>query len=131
MHFLHSSHWMFSLFCSLFFLCFDLLCFCYYFIFLGETSSGKSSIINAILGKNILPTGITATTTRVCRIKPSENLMIITFDANYKELEVKPFSDTQEMADELEKLAQTNNPEIGYVDILMPDLHFQQVQYAK
>lgn len=121
---------MFPLFCSLF-LCFDLIFFCYYFIFLGETSSGKSSIINAILGKNILPTGITATTTRVCRIKPSENLMIITFDANYKELEVKPFSDTQEMADELEKLAQTNNPEIGYVDILMPDLHFQQVQYAK
>lgn len=57
--------------------------------------------------------------------------MIITLDANYKELEVKPFSDKQKMADELEKLAQTNNPEICYVDILMPDLYFQQVQYAK
>lgn len=83
------------------------------------------------IGENIFPTGITAMATRVCKIKPSENLMILILDANYRELDVKPFSDTQEIADELEKLAETNNPEKCYVDILMPNISFQQVQNAK
>lgn len=34
-------------------------------VFIGEFSTGKSTIINALLGNNILPTGITPTTDKI------------------------------------------------------------------
>lgn len=87
----------------------------------GETSSGKSSIINRILGDTILPTGVTASTTRVCRVKYSEDLMITTYDAEDKnEIDRMYFQSKEVMAENLNTLAQTNDPNIGYVDIHMP-----------
>lgn len=38
-------------------------------VFIGEFSTGKSTIINALLGKNILPEGITPTTDQITIIK--------------------------------------------------------------
>lgn len=41
-------------------------------VFIGEFSTGKSTIINALLGKNILPEGITPTTDEITIIKYGE-----------------------------------------------------------
>nr|XP_034333155.1 uncharacterized protein in xynA 3'region-like [Crassostrea gigas] len=87
----------------------------------GETSSGKSSIINRILGDTILPTGVTASTTRVCRVKYSEDLMITTCDAEDKnEIDRMYFQSKEDMAETLNTLAKTKDPNIGYIDIHMP-----------
>lgn len=86
----------------------------------GETSSGKSSIINLILGEKILPTGITASTSRVCRVKYCERCMISTRDINDEEIENMSFENSKEMAKKLKTLANTNDTKISYVDIYMP-----------
>ena len=41
-------------------------------VFIGEFSTGKSTIINALLGRNILPEGITPTTDKITIIKYGE-----------------------------------------------------------
>lgn len=94
----------------------------------GETSSGKSSIVNAIIEEKILPTGIEATTTRVCRVKYSKELKIATCDENDKYIEHISFQNTRKMAEELKTIAQTDDQNIAYVDIFMP-LPFQQVHF--
>lgn len=88
--------------------------------FLGETSAGKSSIINLIIGNKILPTGITSSTSRVCRIRYSEQMMISIRDKNEMELKCMTFTNREEMAEKLSDFAQTNDSEISYVDIYFP-----------
>lgn len=88
-----------------------------FFLSQGETSSGKSSIINLILGEKILPTGIKASTSRVCRVKYCERCMISTRDINDEELENMSFENSTEMAEKLKTLAKTNDTKISYVDI--------------
>ena len=39
------------------------------FIFVGETSSGKSSLINLILGEELLPYSVLSTTSTICELK--------------------------------------------------------------
>lgn len=73
-----------------------------------------------ILGEKILPTGITASTSRVCRVKYCEQLMISTRDSKDEELENMSFKNLQEMAQKLKVLGKTNDREISYVDIYMP-----------
>lgn len=90
------------------------------FVYIGETSSGKSSIINAIIGEKILPTGILATTTRVCRVKYSEELKIEICYENGKEYrEHISFQNTHEMAEKLKTIAQTMDQKITYIDIFV------------
>lgn len=98
----------------------------FFFLISGETSSGKSSIINLILGENILPTGIRASTSRVCRVKHSDCYEVSTKDRNGEILEEKQsFKNAKEMAEKLQDLAGTADEEIGYVDIYMPVLMLQ------
>lgn len=91
-----------------------------FFNYTGETSCGKSSIINLILGEKILPTSITASTSRVCRVKHSERCMISIRDSKDELIKTTLFENSIEMAEPLETLAKTNIEEISYVDIYMP-----------
>lgn len=95
----------------------------------GETSSGKSSIINLLLEKKILPTGIKACTSRVCRVKYSERLSISTRNKNDEELSNTTFKNTNDMATTLEILAKTKDPLIRYIDIMIPGAFVKVIVY--
>lgn len=88
--------------------------------FKGETSSGKSSIINLILGEKILPTQITSSSQKVCTIKYCERCMISTRDSKNEELDNIHFQNFKEMARQLELITDTDYAEVTYVDIYMP-----------
>ena len=97
--------------------------FLYFFgIFKGETSSGKSTIMNLILGmkKKIVPKSITPSTSRVCRIRYSDSLTISTLDEKEKEIQQLLLRDEDAMAKSLESLATNQDDGIVYVDIGMP-----------
>ena len=49
-------------------------------VFAGETSSGKSSLVNLILGEEILPCCTTVTTSTICELKYGERpAMVVHF----------------------------------------------------
>lgn len=92
-----------------------------YFFLLGETSAGKSTIINRIIGENeLLPTKVTACTTKVCRIGYSNTYSISTKDSKGKELTVSIFRDREELTEAVKDIATTDSPDSVYVDIEMP-----------
>lgn len=93
---------------------------------IGETSSGKSSIVNAIIGEKILPTGITAMTTRMCRVRQSEELIFAICDENDTEKVWIPFDNTIQLAEKFKEIGGTIDPDT-YVDIYMP-VPFQEVR---
>ena len=51
------------------------LCFEFFWC-TGETSAGKSSVINLILGEEVLPSGVLSTTSTICELKYGEKKMI-------------------------------------------------------
>ena len=69
---------------------------------IGQFSSGKSTFLNALLGDEILPSGITPVTAKVCEIVYGENLAL---EVLYKNGEViKKELTFLELVDEMENL---------------------------
>lgn len=62
-------------------------------IFTGETSSGKSTLINKILGKNLFKGRLVESTSTICKIRNSGQIKIITTKVT-GEIKAKDFSDT-------------------------------------
>lgn len=93
----------------------------------GKQAAASLPLSMQLSEKKILPTGIEATTTRVCRVKYSKELKISTCSGTDKEYKhTISFTSPEEMADKLKFIAQTNDKNITYVDICMP-IPFQQV----
>ena len=44
----------------------------WYVLWIGETSAGKSSVINLILGEDLLPYALLSTTSTICELKYGE-----------------------------------------------------------
>ncbi|XP_061165560.1 dynamin-like protein 2 [Saccostrea echinata] len=86
----------------------------------GETSSGKSTIINLIIGKDIVPTDIMATTTRVCRVRYSDKMRVSKLDKEGKEIVSTEFSDEEQLSETMEDLARTDDHRIEYIDVWFP-----------
>ena len=59
-----------------------------WFIFSGETSSGKSTLVNRLSGKRILTSGNLESTATVCKLRNSERIKIITEHMSGKTEEV-------------------------------------------
>lgn len=56
----------------------------------------------------------------MCRVKHGEQFVISTKDSNDKELEDMSFENLDEMAEQMEILAKTDDEKIRYVDVYMP-----------
>lgn len=88
---------------------------------LGETSSGKSTVINLLIGEHqVLPTKITPSTTKICRIRRNENYSITAYGGNENYLQTWKVNDLNDMADKLESLACEEDTQTTFLDILMP-----------
>lgn len=90
------------------------------FYFVGETSSGKSTILNSIIGKPILPVRHEAATQKVCRIRYSDELSVSLCNTAGHTVEKMAFKNTQEMKTTLPNIICDNGSDIKYVDIWYP-----------
>lgn len=89
-------------------------------IFAGETSSGKSSVLNLIIGKNILPVRLEASTKKVCRIQYSDRLSVSTTNLKGQTTEVATFENADQMKNALKDVIDNIENDIKYVDIRYP-----------
>lgn len=89
-------------------------------VFAGETSSGKSTILNSIIGKPILPVRHEAATQKVCRIRYSDELSVSLCNTAGHTVEKMAFKNTQEMKTTLPNIICDNGSDIKYVDIWYP-----------
>lgn len=72
------------------------------------------------MGEKVVPTKVTASTTRVCRIRHSETMSVSTWNEKGNLLKTWSFEEIHELAETLKGLAKTEDPNIFYVDIEMP-----------
>ncbi|CAC5401885.1 unnamed protein product [Mytilus coruscus] len=89
----------------------------------GETSAGKSSFINLILGKDILPSQLLSCTTTICRLRNSENVGIAVTDEDDKKINIDVnYVDDKDFRLQLKKyVSRTSDHEnYKYVDISLP-----------
>ena len=84
-----------------------------YFTFLGQTSAGKSLLINLLLGEEILPSAHTRVTSTICEIKYGEQRRI---KAHLKSGDSKTTGTTKEIS--LEPPSKT--PGKSYSDQISP-----------
>lgn len=89
-------------------------------VFAGETSSGKSTILNSIIGKPILPVRNEPSTQKVCRIRYSDELSVSLCNTAGHTVEKMAFKNTQEMKTTLRNIICDNGSNIMYVDIWYP-----------
>lgn len=86
---------------------------------LGQFKAGKSSFINSLIGKNVLPVGVIPVTTVITRLRygPREKATITYFDGKTSEIEL---DEVEEYISELKNQANRKNVEV--VDIELSSL---------
>lgn len=86
---------------------------------LGQFKAGKSSFINSLIGKDVLPVGVIPVTTVIGRLSygPQEKVVITYFDGKTSEI---PLDEIDEYVSELKNQANQKNVEV--VDIELPSL---------
>lgn len=86
---------------------------------LGQFKAGKSSFINNIIGKDVLPVGVIPVTTVITRLRygPKEKAIVKYFDDKTSEIEL---AEVEEYISELKNQANKKNVEV--VDIELPSL---------
>lgn len=88
---------------------------------IGQFSSGKSTFLNALLGQDILPTGITPITSKVCKICYGEDYILeILYKDGKKILQNVEF---------LHKLTRENSKNIDYFCLYAPILLLKEINF--
>ena len=88
---------------------------------IGQFSSGKSTFLNALLGENILPTGITPITSKVCKICYGDEYIL---EVVYKNGHKIP-----QNIDFLHKLTRQNSQNIDYFCLYAPILLLKEINF--
>ena len=91
-------------------------------VFKGETCSGKTTLINSIIGEDVLPTDFMAATKHVCRMKYSDTLAVITrYNSGQEENESFPVEEgTAQLKEFLKERVKSSSTTISCVDVLIP-----------
>ena len=85
-------------------------------LFTGETSSGKSSLINLILGEEILPYSLLSTTSTICELKFGEERRLV---VHFKDKDPETGLKTKEIL--LEQ--PTGSSDQSFLDQISPYIH--------
>lgn len=93
-------------------------------MFLGQTSAGKSMLINLLLGKDILPTDYTQKTSTICEIRYGEKPKIV---AHFKSQDSETGLATREMP--LEEPSKDSKQ--SYVEQISPFVDENASDYKK
>jgi len=92
--------------------------------FSGETTAGKSSLLNLLLGSDFLPHSLLTCTTTICRLRNKDEKKVLIIDkANVtKELALPVDVDAAWMKSELKKYVSSgvDDDQYNYVDIHWP-----------
>ena len=96
-------------------------------VFKGETCSGKSTLINSIIGEEVLPMYFKASTKHVCRMKYSDTLAVITrYNSGQEETKkFPPEEGTAKVKEFLRERVTSTSSTISCVDILIPSLKLE------
>ena len=84
-------------------------------LFTGETSSGKSSLINLILGEEILPYSLLSTTFTICELKFGEERRLV---VHFKDKDPETGLQTKEIL-----LEQPTGSDQSFLDQISPYIH--------
>lgn len=88
---------------------------------IGQFSSGKSTFLNALLGQDILPTGVTPITSRVCKICYGEDYIL--------EILYKDGSKVLQNVEFLHKLTRENSKNIDHFCLYAPILLLKEINF--
>lgn len=77
-------------------------------------------MLNLIIGKNILPVRLEASTKKVCRIQYSDRLSVSTTNLKGQTTEVATFENADQMKNALKDVIDNIENDIKYVDIRYP-----------
>ncbi|TLD87011.1 dynamin family protein [Helicobacter sp. MIT 05-5294] len=88
---------------------------------IGQFSSGKSTFLNALLGQDILPTGITPITSKVCKICYGEDYIL--------EILYKDGRKVLQNVDFLHKLSRENSQNIHHFCLYAPILSLKEINF--
>lgn len=88
---------------------------------IGQFSSGKSTFLNALLGQDILPTGITPITSKVCKICYGEDYIL--------EILYKDGRKILQNVDFLHKLSRENSQNIHHFCLYAPILSLKEINF--
>ena len=88
---------------------------------IGQFSSGKSTFLNALLGQDILPTGITPITSKVCKICYGEDYIL--------EILYKDGNKVLQNVEFLHKFTRENSKNIDYFRLYAPILLLKEINF--
>jgi hypothetical protein len=91
--------------------------------FVGEFSAGKSTLINALLGADLLPTRLEPTTARVTRIQYSEEprIRLVRKDSSTRDLAYSPGALHSLIASNAAGIADVSTIDVGFPSSLLED----------
>lgn len=94
-------------------------------MFTGATSSGKSTLLNTLVGRKLFPVSNVASAGKVCRVRNSEELCVKTYDREDKLVKVENVASEEKLTevmniyfDKSKRSAETDK--IFYVDVHLP-----------
>lgn len=94
---------------------------------IGETSAGKTTLINRFVGSKIFPTNNVAATATVCRIRNSKELMLKAYTKDECLLKEVKFENIEKMKSVIKKFTDMRyikkdkkDREVYYTDVYLP-----------